>query len=160
MRLSGTMTWLCVKIDRLIVVSFGVCGGLALAQFPQYLVQYLQRLGGHIDEARYAAGLFALPELSARADRLAEGFSAIEGTSAFFRAPVFFLHAQWGVARETLRHYAPGMTFTVEEVCYLAAGALVGVIIYGLLKLLLRLVFRASARGEAAKGGGSIAGLE
>ncbi|HOD16970.1 MAG TPA: DUF2937 family protein [Spirochaetota bacterium] len=28
-----------------------VLGALALAQFPQYLVLYIQRLGGHVDEA-------------------------------------------------------------------------------------------------------------
>jgi hypothetical protein len=35
-------------VDRLLAVA----GALALVQFPQFYAQYLQRLGGHLDEAR------------------------------------------------------------------------------------------------------------
>lgn len=35
-------------LDRI----FSVLGAVSLAQFPQYIQQYLQRLGGHADEAR------------------------------------------------------------------------------------------------------------
>jgi len=35
-------------IDRLICV----CGAVGLSQMPEFIQQYLQRLGGHVDEAR------------------------------------------------------------------------------------------------------------
>jgi hypothetical protein len=35
-------------IDRLICV----CGAIGVAQMPEFIQQYLQRLGGHVDEAR------------------------------------------------------------------------------------------------------------
>ncbi len=37
---------------------FSVLGAVGLAQFPQYFQQYLQRLGGHADEAKIVAWLF------------------------------------------------------------------------------------------------------
>lgn len=38
-------------IDSLLDRACAVLGALAFAQFPQYLAQYIQRLGGHVDEA-------------------------------------------------------------------------------------------------------------
>lgn len=37
-------------LDRL----FSILGAVALSQFPQFYGQYMQRLGGHLDEARLA----------------------------------------------------------------------------------------------------------
>ena len=126
MSLKASVRELLRFFERFVLVAWGLAGGLALAQFPQYLAQYLQRLGGHIDEAGLAAKLYALPELSARAAKLAAGLHAIEGAGLFLRLPAFLANAQWTIAREALRHYTPGMTFTSEEVCYLAAGARLG----------------------------------
>ena len=38
-------------VDSLLDRICAVLGALAFAQFPQYLAQYIQRLGGHVDEA-------------------------------------------------------------------------------------------------------------
>lgn len=38
-------------IDSILDRICAVLGALAMAQFPQYLAQYIQRLGGHVDEA-------------------------------------------------------------------------------------------------------------
>lgn len=138
MSLKASVLEILRFFERFVLVAWGLAGGLALAQFPQFLAQYLQRLGGHIDEAGLAAKLYALPELSTRAAKLATGLQAIEGAGPFFRLPAFLANAQWTIAREALRHYAPGMTFTSEELCYLAAGALLGIVVYGCLKSILR----------------------
>ncbi len=38
-------------VDSLLDRICAVLGALAFAQFPQYCAQYIQRLGGHVDEA-------------------------------------------------------------------------------------------------------------
>ncbi|HPC42833.1 MAG TPA: DUF2937 family protein [Spirochaetota bacterium] len=38
-------------VDSLLDRICAVLGALVFAQFPQYLAQYIQRLGGHVDEA-------------------------------------------------------------------------------------------------------------
>lgn len=148
MTVRKPLPWLLGRIDRLAAACFGLCGGLALAQFPQYLAQYLQRLGGHVDEANLAAGLYKLPELAARAARLAADLHAVMHAAPLLRLPAFLLHADWAVAGQALRHFSPGMTFASEEICYLAAGAVLGVALYGGCKLLARGAARLFGRGR------------
>lgn len=121
-------------IDRILSVSFSLSTGLLTAQFPQYLAQYLQRLGGHIDEAHQAAEEFLLPALAERAATLAAGMDAINKASPFLRLPVFIANGRWDIARNAYEYYTPGMTFAVEELCYLAGGALFGLFIYSGIK--------------------------
>lgn len=151
---------LAARLDKLVAIVFAVAGGLVSAQFPQYLAQYLQRLGGHIDEAQLSSTLFKLPVLATRADGLAAGLNAIERAPAWLRLPRFLIHAQWDIAREAYKHFAPGMTFSSEEIIYLAAGCLFGFVIYEgvkglgrLLVLLFRKLFKrkpVAARGTGA----------
>ena len=129
------------KFDKLLLVGAGTSGGLFLAQFPQYLAQYLQRLGGHIDEAKLAAKLFKIPELTERAELLAKGLKAIVEAPPFFQLPQFLTHAQWEIAREAWKHYTPGMTYNQESLYYVAAGCLAGIVIYGILKGLILFTF-------------------
>ncbi len=121
-------------IDKILGIFFSLSAGLLTAQFPQYLAQYLQRLGGHIDESRLAAEEFALPALAERAATLAAGLDAINKASPFLRLPVFIANGRWDIARKAYENYTPGITFTAEELCYLAVGALVGLLIYSGIK--------------------------
>lgn len=41
--------------DRL----FAIVGGLLFSQFPAFMEQYMQRLGGHLEEARIQVSMFA-----------------------------------------------------------------------------------------------------
>jgi hypothetical protein len=161
MNLRLSVRRLFMFFDRLVLAAWAIAGGLALAQFPQFLAQYLQRLGGHIDEAGMAAKLYALPELTTRAAKLAAGLHAIEGAPPLLRLPAFLADAQWIIAREALRHYTPGMTFASEECYYLAAGALLGIVVYACVKTILhgaagavRGLVRKIRRGGKTVGGG------
>jgi hypothetical protein len=55
--------WLDRWVDRIVCVL----GAVAVAQGPSFMLQYLQRLGGHLDEARRQLGLLvAAAEKSGR----------------------------------------------------------------------------------------------
>lgn len=148
------------KLDKLVVAVFALVGGMSIAQFPQYLAQYLQRLGGHIDEARMAAGLFKLPALAERAAHLAEGLRAISGAPAHLRLVEFIAHAQWDIAKVAYDNFTPGITFTREEIGYLALGGVLGVAVYGTIKGIIGLVVRLARgnRRKAADGAAQAAG--
>ena len=45
-------------IDGVIDRLFAALGAVALSQFPQFYGQYMQRLGGHLDEAERAIGQY------------------------------------------------------------------------------------------------------
>ena len=40
-------------LDRLLDRIFSVIGAVAFSQIPEFIQQYIQRLGGHVDEAQY-----------------------------------------------------------------------------------------------------------
>ena len=48
------MVWFFRKLDSLVAAAVAAVGALACAQLPEFIQQYLQRLGGHIDEAKRA----------------------------------------------------------------------------------------------------------
>lgn len=125
-----------------------------LGQFPQYLAQYLQRLGGHIDEARHLAALYSLPEVMGRITMLSQGLQAIKDADPFWRGAAFLMNAQWDIAWAALQNFTPGMAFTQEELIYLAAGCLVGVSLYAGLKGIARTLRGWIRRGKPSPGSG------
>ena len=52
--MPALIKWFDGMLDRI----FSVAGAVGLSQFPAYFQQYLQRLGGHADEAHRQAELF------------------------------------------------------------------------------------------------------
>lgn len=51
--------YLLKVLDGLMDRIMAVAGAIICAQFPQYYAQYIQRLGGHLDEARRAVSQYA-----------------------------------------------------------------------------------------------------
>ena len=45
-------------VDGIAVAVSGAAGGIGLSQFPQYIAQYVQRLGGHVDEVKSHLGQY------------------------------------------------------------------------------------------------------
>ncbi|MCU0821432.1 MAG: DUF2937 family protein [Spirochaetes bacterium] len=150
--LKSAVNYVADKLDRLMTAVFGTAGGLLLAQFPQFLAQYIQRLGGHIDEAILSAKKYNLPDISQRAEELKAGLYAITDAPQLFKLPKFVIHADWGIAAEAFKNFTPGMTFNEQGLYYLGAGVLIGILIYGILKFLLDKVFNAMFSGKEKKG--------
>ncbi len=126
------------KIDKLLLTLSGTIGGLFLVQFPQFLAQYIQRLGGHIDEAQAASSNYNLPELVKRVENLKEGLTAITGSTELYKLPKFLIDIEWSIAKETSKNYTPGMTFDELGFYYFGAGLILGLLIYGFLKFIVK----------------------
>lgn len=89
------MSWAGRKLDNAGSALSGAVGGMSLSQAPAFVQAYLQRLGGHLDEARRTLDLvergILVPELTAIergqavtgfADRVAELEAAFETIAA------------------------------------------------------------------------------
>lgn len=130
----GITDYITRKADNVGAAVSGLAGGLALGQFPQYLAQYLQRLGGHIDQAASSATEFNVPELAQRATEMKTGLEHIVNASTLGKLGEFAQHINLEVAKRTLEHYTPGMTFNQEGLLYAGVGAAAALVCYELAK--------------------------
>jgi hypothetical protein len=147
--------------ERLFDRVLCVAGAVLFSQAPEFMQQYLQRLEGHLDEARAeldnfrgaaaqagmtldqlisAAGRNADPAMArlagvaqqtaARVDQLASADAALRGASIAARPFVFVAHADWGIARATLRIFRPAVPTTLEGLAYALVGVVVVLTLY------------------------------
>ena len=152
------MTWLLGTLDRLIGTVIAACMGLAASQTQAFIAAYLQRLGGHLDEARRSLdklqGGELLPGVDAasreplvaaftrRADELTAVYNAIAGADVFTRPVAFFTHMDRTIAEATLSAFTPALPLDSASVTYALIGMVLGWLLYGLLKLPFRLLVR------------------
>lgn len=118
---------------------WGAAGAAAGSQVPEFLQQYAQRLGGHLDEARRL--LDTMPALRLRVDALEAARTALDTSAGAGRLWAFATHFQPDVFGGTLAAYVPATPLTVEGLLYAVAGMALGVLIGGLVLLPLRLLF-------------------
>lgn len=118
------------KADKIGAIASSVTGAGMLGQFPQYLAQYAQRIGGHIDEARIIAQSEAMPKLLERAETLEAGLEKIMSAGALEKIVAFARHAEWSIAKRAYEAFTPGMTFDSEGITYAAIGTGLGYLAY------------------------------
>lgn len=143
------------SLDSALTALSGAAGGLLLVQFPQFLAQYLQRLGGHIDEATLSAAKFKLPELAARAQELKAGLDAISDAPVLWKLASFIYHAQWDIAKAAYKNFTPGMTFNDAGLLYFLCGLAAGLVLYGALKALGKKMLAPVFTGKTARARGA-----
>lgn len=134
--------WLTRKSENLFSALSGLAGGLLLGQFPQYLSQYLQRLGGHIDEARNIMDEYRIAQLENRIEELEAGFIAIQNANPGLKLFAFIWHADWKIARGAWENFTPGITFDQEGFAYLIVGGILGFLLFDLLKTIFNAILR------------------
>jgi hypothetical protein len=137
------MRWAWTKI--LTLFGAGVAAVLAAggAQGPAFVQAYLQRLGGHIDEARRTVANLhndavakALPEAASR-DQLVESFAtrladleasraAILDASALARPVVMAFDADREITAATAQAFTPTMPLDPTGLIYALAGLALG----------------------------------
>jgi hypothetical protein len=133
-----------------------VVGAVAFSQIPTFMQQYLQRLGGHLDEAKRQLAQFEnvarqsgmslerfIAQTSANADtagvmsanveRLADlqdAHYAILHASIFSRPFVFIRHADPEIARATWSIFQPAVPTNIEGLIYALIGMVFFIILY------------------------------
>lgn len=133
------MSWLARKLDTLTGAVFAALGGMSATQLPAFIHQYLQRLGGHLDEARRGVANLRLAELQSAYDALREA-------DAVYQPFIFFSHLDIEIAQRVLADFHPALPFDTVGVIYGAAGLLAGLAVYEIFKLPFKMIFSGRAR--------------
>lgn len=123
------------KIDRILTSIFAIIGAFYLIQFPNFFAQYLQRLGGHIDESKLIAARTKLPAIIARSKELLTEYKKLENSSFFSKLPNFIVNVDLTIAQKTLKKFTPGLLFSKESIYYLLIGIILGIFSYCTIKL-------------------------
>lgn len=85
-------------IGRIVAVAIGLASGAGLSQAPEFVQQYNQRLGGHMDELSGFVSRFD-------ADAAREGLSRDQALAEFVRPGSRFLTARGADASTMIRRY-------------------------------------------------------
>ncbi|MBI1775517.1 MAG: DUF2937 family protein [Proteobacteria bacterium] len=150
--------WLLRRLDSAAGAVFAALGFVLASQFQEFLQQYLQRLGGHLDEAR--ANYLSLvtggvartldPALRetvvagarARVDSLDRALAAIRDAGPVTRPFQLVTHIDLEIARATFAAYQPAVPTDPLSLAYAAAGLILGLVVWELVKLPPALIFR------------------
>ena len=152
------MRWTLRKCDALLGTILAAVAGLCFAQMPAFIQQYLQRLGGHVDEAQLGlsqilAGAQARTldaptlevltvSLEARVTALAVGEQAISGASASVRPFIFVREFDVDIAMATLRVFEPALPLSIAGLLHALTGIVAGWLLYELLKVPIGMAMR------------------
>jgi hypothetical protein len=163
------MRWLLRKIDSLAGAFLAAIGGVAFAQAPVFVQQYLQRLGGHVDEARrnlvrvateeafkgLEPGVRLAVEAVAR-DRLVHlerQQQALLAADPVLRPLSFLRTFDPDIAGATFGRFEPAVPLDPAGLIYAAAGVLAVWLLYELLKTLAWLVGRLAVGQRRTRAG-------
>lgn len=162
------MSWLLRKVDSLVGVVFATAGGAGFSQLQAFFHQYLQRLGGHVNEARRtlqevtSGSTFAelgeaqrravTAAAQARPSDLEASYRSIRDSSDLIRPYEFFRYLDWDIARSALTDFQPAVPVDVVSLGYAAAGLIAGLLLYDLIKLPGGLMFRRRNRQRGGMG--------
>ena len=163
-------------IVRVLALVGGLTGAAGLSQFPEYSQQYMQRLGGAVDELHrsvdrlesdaarvgltpegYLAALGAEGDLAAtqagnlrrdlaRYRQLSADLRALEGAGPFMRAKLATHLGDRQIAARAFEAYKPAMPITFEGAVFAGTGFLAGWLVLALVVSLLRGGLRTVAR--------------
>ena len=161
------MGWFGKKLDSLAGTIVALISGLTSLQLPAFMHAYVQRLGGHLDEARlglaaiktghagHIAGNAALRDnltmaAQARVDYLEAAQSAISGAGSFERPFVFFGKLDRDIALATAHDFTPALPLDLPSLVFALVGIVLGFLVWGAVKSPARLLRRRKHRTEQA----------
>ncbi len=145
------MRWTLRKCDALLGTILAAVAGVCFAQLPAFIQQYLQRLGGHVDEAQLnlsqittGASFRSLDaparevltvSLNQRVSELEIGEQAITGASASVRPFIFLRELDPDIVMATFRAFEPAVPLSTAGLIYGVTGIVAGWLFYELLKV-------------------------
>jgi len=144
------MGWVGRKFDNLGSAVAGAGGGMGLSQAPAFTQAYLQRLGGHLDEARRTLDLVErgvlVPELTEAeraqaiegfAERVAELeaiYASIAEASPLMQPMLMLRHGDSEIARRAWEAFTPAVPIDAPSLIWTALGVLAALAVYELCK--------------------------
>lgn len=160
------MNWLARRLDHLGSAAAGGVGGLGFSQAPAFTHAYLQRLGGHIDEARrtiekLAAGDIlpwlggdnreqAVAELTLRLSELERFQQVLLDSPAILRPFTLVRHADWSIARGAAEAFVPAIPVDPASIVWTLIGVLLAALAWDATKIPFWAAGKARARRAAA----------
>jgi len=145
------MSWLTRRLDHIGSAASGGAGGLVLSQGPAFTNAYLQRLGGHIDEARntiqrVASGEVlpwlgetererALEELTARLETLEALRTSLLDAPVLLRPLRLITAADWSIARSTAEAFVPAVPLSPAALLWTLIGIVLAALAWDSLKI-------------------------
>lgn len=137
------MRWAWAKILTLIGAAIAALGAASAAQGPAFVQAYLQRLGGHIDEARRTLGELSggsaarivgdgeardqlVGAFAERLDELEASRSVIEGAAPLWRPMALALHGDRDIASAAAEAFTPALPLDAASLLYALAGLILG----------------------------------
>lgn len=161
------MGWLLRKLDMLIGGAIAGTAGAAASQLQAFILQYLQRLGGHVDEARRAydtvlhgqryqdmaapaRDLIARDALE-RVNELQAAHDAIQGAGLVAKPFVFARHVDMAIAQRTWEAFTPALPIDAGGLIYAGMGLIAGLVLYEIAKAPLALGRRREKTGAARR---------
>jgi len=142
------MGWVLDKIDRLAGTLFAALLGVAASQFQAFVQAYLQRLGGHLDEARRMAHEFetrggvgdaapgeqVVAVLQQRIAELEAAIRAIGEANPYMKPVAFFAHMDPDIAAAAAKNFTPALPLDTPGLVYAFAGAILGWAVWEIVK--------------------------
>lgn len=158
------MSWLLRKADGLGSALAGAGGGMSLSQAPAFAHAYLQRLGGHLDEARRTLSLvergILVPELTAaeraqavtgfaeRVQELEMAWSAIAEANPVLQPLMLLRHGDGDIARRAWEAFTPALPLDSPALVWTALGVLAALLLYELIKAPVTFLSRPRRRSD------------
>jgi hypothetical protein len=143
--------WIWRKLDTFVGAVVIALTGIGASQGQAFIAQYLQRLGGHLDEAnaqllniqtglRYKEISEAVrTELEAdaqdRIESLQGAYDAITSANIFTKPFMFLGNAESAIVAGTWRDFVPVLPLDGASITYAFMGMILGFFIYEVMKL-------------------------
>ena len=144
------MSWLYNKISTVFNATLAAIGGLFASQVDSFSSQYLQRLGGHLEEAtsnleRIITSVLyqdmedsvrRVLELEAldRVDHLQRAYDMINEASFLTKPFKLFFYGEEKIFLGTLNDYVPSFNFTVGTIIYTIISIMITIVLLELIK--------------------------
>lgn len=154
------MSWLLRKFDSLFAAVLAAVCGMGLSQAQAFAHQYLQRLGGHRDEAERAwhavqegagtapdaTGQRLAAEAHVRFQDLAQAYDTIREAAPLLKPVTLARHLDPEIASRVLVDFQPALPIDTASLAYAVVGMLLALFVYDLFKWPFAAMFRPPRR--------------
>ena len=154
-----SMRWTWRKLDSLIGTATATIFGLAALQLQAFIYAYLQRLGGHIDEARLSLNTIKngsvkqnlgetalhnrlVANVQERLNELEAAHTAISEAAIYTKPASFFFHMDIDIAAATAQNFIPAVPLDPPSILFAGLGIVMGWLTWGAIKLPFGLYFK------------------